>query len=67
MEIETLRSATLETKLVDNVTYYTVIEWKNGEGFTISIEGKGRNVLVDLHIDDIEAINHLITGLSVDR
>ena len=46
--------------LVKDDSYITVTEWANGEGYDIDINGK----LIQLGIEELEAINYLIKSLD---
>ena len=42
--------------------YITVTQWANGEGWDIDINGK----LIQLHEDELDAINYLVKVLRYD-
>lgn len=64
MEINKVKEISAKLKLFDILAkdndYITIIEWSNGEGWTIS----SRDKLFDLTIGELEAINYLTKVLE---
>ena len=48
------------------VDYMEVTEWKNGNGYTVSIEAGNRNVLFDITSEEIDALNYLVNVVRYD-
>ena len=46
--------------------YMEVTEWKNGDGYTVSIEAGNRNVLFDITCEEIDALNYLVNTVRYD-
>ena len=46
--------------------YMEVTEWKNGNGYTVSIEAGNRNVLFDITSEEIDALNYLVNVVRYD-
>ncbi len=46
--------------------YMEVTEWKNGEGYTVSIGVGNRNVLFDITGEEIDALNYLVNAVRYD-
>ena len=46
--------------------YMEVTEWKNGGGYTVSIEAGNRNVLFDITSEEIDALNYLVNAVRYD-
>ena len=46
--------------------YMEVTEWKNGGGYTVSIEAGNRNVLFDITGEEIDALNYLLNAVRYD-
>ena len=46
--------------------YMEVTEWKNGDGYTASIETGNRNVLFDITSGEIDALNYLVNAVHYD-
>lgn len=46
--------------------YMEVTEWKNGAGYTVSIETGNRNVLFDITSEEIDALNYLVNAVHYD-
>ena len=46
--------------------YMEVTEWKNGGGYTVSIEAGNRNVLFDITSEEIDALNYLVNVVHYD-
>lgn len=46
--------------------YMEVTEWKNGGGYTVSIEAGNRNVLFDITGEEIDALNYLVNAVRYD-
>ena len=46
--------------------YMEVTEWKNGGGYTVSIEAGNRNVLFDITGEEIDALNYLVNVVHYD-
>ena len=46
--------------------FMEVTEWKNGEGYTVSIEAGYRNVLFDITCGEIDALNYLVNAVHYD-
>lgn len=55
----------VEYKENDEIYYLTATEWKNGEGWTIQIEGKGVDKLFQLHYNEFSALNLAIETLNL--
>lgn len=59
-EVETkmVKSHMLEYKswMSDDKYYMSLTEWQNGEGFDLTIEGKGKNEKISLHNQDMAAL-----------
>ena len=43
-----------------------ITEWKNGGGYTVSIEAGNRNVLFDITGEEIDALNYLVNAVRYD-
>ena len=48
------------------VDYMEVTEWKNGDGYTVSIDAGNRNVLFDITSGEIDALNYLVNAVHYD-
>lgn len=46
--------------------YMEVTEWKNGDGYTVSIGAGYRNVLFDITNEEIDALNYLVNAVHYD-
>ena len=46
--------------------YMEVTEWKNGDGYTVSIGAGNRNVLFDITSEEIDALNYLVNVVHYD-
>lgn len=46
--------------------YMEVTEWKNGDGYTVSIEAGNRSVLFDITSEEIDALNYLVNAVHYD-
>ena len=46
--------------------FMEVTEWKNGNGYTVSIETGNRNVLFDITSEEIDALNYLVNVVRYD-
>lgn len=46
--------------------YMEITEWKNGEGYTVSIDAGNRNVLFDITGEEIDALNYLVNVVHYD-
>ena len=46
--------------------YMEVTKWKNGDGYTVSIEAGNRNVLFDITNEEIDALNYLVNVVRYD-
>ena len=46
--------------------FMEVTEWKNGDGYTVSIEAGNRNVLFDITSEEIDALNYLVNAVRYD-
>ena len=46
--------------------YMEVTEWKNGGGYTVSIEAGNRNVLFDITSEEIDTLNYLVNAVRYD-
>ena len=46
--------------------YMEVTEWKNGEGYTVSIDAENRNLLFDITSGEIDALNYLVNAVRYD-
>ena len=64
MEINTTKEISTKLKIFDYLAkdsdYISIIEWSNGEGWTIS----SRDKIFELTIGELEAINHLTKVLE---
>lgn len=46
--------------------YIEVVEWKNGEGYSVSIEVGGRKECFDISHGELDALNYLVTVLDYE-
>ena len=46
--------------------FMEVTEWKNGEGYTVSIDAENRNLLFDITSGEIDALNYLVNAVRYD-
>lgn len=50
----------------DNGDYMEVTEWKNGEGYTVTIDAGNRNVVFDITHEEVDALNYLVNAVCYD-
>ena len=66
-DISKVKESTVEYLINGDTHYLTATEWKNGDGWTISIEGTGVDTLIQLHVSDFSALNLVIETLNLSH
>ena len=66
-ETSKVKETTVDYLVNGDTHYLTATEWKNGDGWTVSIEGTGVDIVFQLHVSDFSALNLVIETLNLSH